>query len=205
MAVQDREASVFINCPFDARFKSVFDAIVFAAAACGMQVRSALEIADSGEPRLQKIMRLLEGSRYSIHDISRVELDADSGLPRFNMPIELGAALGMKHLGRARLRDHRMLVLDADRYRYQTFASDLAGIDISAHGGKPGRAIAAVRDFLATHVTSTLPSPSVIENGYKVFESALPAMAAAAQQEEAELTFKDRLQHISLFIESSAS
>lgn len=205
MAVQTRDSSVFINCPFDAGYKVIFDAIVFAAAACGLQVRSALEIADSGELRLQKIMRLLEGSRYSIHDISRVELDADSGLPRFNMPIELGAALGMKYLGRARLRDHCMLVLDADRYRYHKSASDLAGVDISAHGAKPGKAIAAVRDFIATHSSSTLPSPSVIGNGYEAFERALPAMAAAARQKETELTFKDRLQHISLFIASWAA
>ena len=80
MAAEDRDNSVFVNCPFDASYKTVFDAIVFAAAACGFQVRSALEIADSGELRLQKIMRLLEASRYSLHDISRVELDADSGL-----------------------------------------------------------------------------------------------------------------------------
>ena len=199
MGTPDREASVFVNCPFDARFKPLLDAIVFAAAACGMHVRSALEVADSGELRLQKIMRLLEGSRYSIHDISRVEPDPETRLPRFNMPIELGAALGMKHLGRARLRDHRMLVLDTDKYRYQKFASDLAGVDISAHGDAPAKAIGAVRDFFATHFPSPLPSPSLIEDGYTVFESALPAMAKAANQTEAELTFRDRLQLISLF------
>ena len=98
-----------------------------------------------------------------------------------------------------------MLVLAAERYRYQRFASDLAGVDISAHGGKPGRAIAAVRDFMATHTNSTLPGASVIEDGYQAFERALPAMAAAAKQKESELTFKDRLRHISLFIERWAA
>ncbi len=203
MADSDRDRSVFINCPFDAAFTSIFNAIIFSATACGFQVRSALEIADSGELRLQKIMRLLESSRFSIHDISRVELDEDSGLPRFNMPIELGAALGMKYLGRARLRDHHMLVLDTERYRYQTFASDLAGIDISAHGGTPARAIGEVRNFFGTHIGATLPSPSVIEKGYRLFEAALPAMAAAARQQERELTFKDRLKHIDLFLSRS--
>ena len=205
MAISNREGSVFVNCPFDAPFKPLFDAIVFAVATCGLQVRSALEVTDSGELRLQKIMRLLETSRYSIHDISRVELDPQSGLPRFNMPLELGAALGMKHLGRAMLRNHHLLVLDLERYRYQAFASDLAGVDISQHGGRPKEAIAAVRNFLATHLDVALPSPSVIENGYTIFEQALPAMAAAARQSAAELTFNDRYRHISLFLERTGA
>jgi hypothetical protein len=39
--------------------------------------------------------------RYSFHDISRVELDEKRPcLPRFNMPFELGAAVGMaEHSG----------------------------------------------------------------------------------------------------------
>lgn len=195
-----RDQSVFINCHFDAAYEPVFDAIVFTVATCGLRVRSALEIADSGEVRLIKILRLLSSSRFSIHDISRVELDGDSGFPRFNMPIELGAALGMKHLGRAKLREHNLLVLDSERYRYQKFASDLAGIDISAHKGTPEGAIACVRNFLATHY-SVLPSPSVIKEAYLLFEASLPGMAAAAKQIPSELTFIDRLQHIQMFVD----
>ncbi len=200
MALPIRDQSVFVNCPFDQRFKSLFDAVVFAVAICGYKVRSALEIADSGEVRLHKIMRLLEGSRYSIHDLSRVELDVDSGLPRFNMPIELGIALGMKHLGRAKLRDHSLLVLDTDRFRYQKFASDLAGVDISAHSGKAEKVIQAVRDFLSTHAQEALPSPSMIVGALESFEGALPAMARAARQELSELTYRDRLEHIDIFL-----
>jgi hypothetical protein len=38
---------------------------------------------------------------FSIHDISRVELDDHSRLPRFNMPLELGADLGLRLQGPA--------------------------------------------------------------------------------------------------------
>ena len=42
---------------------------------------------------------MIADCRYGIHDISRTELDRDSGLPRFNMPLELGIFLGAKRFG----------------------------------------------------------------------------------------------------------
>lgn len=196
----DRGRSLFINCPFDERYRTIFDAVVFATKMCGFEVRSALEIADSGELRLQKILRLIAATRFSLHDLSRVELDADSSLPRFNMPIELGIALGMKHLGRARLRDHHLLVLDSEPYRYQRFASDLAGVDIAAHGSEAPRAVAAVRDFLGPHAERPLPSASVMIDAYDSFEGALPDMLSATRQISGELTFADRIAHITEFL-----
>lgn len=198
----ERSRSIFINCPFDAGFTPLFEAFVFAAMFCGFRIRSALEVADSGDLRLTKILRLIEQSQFSLHDISRVELDAGTGLPRLNMPLELGIAIGMKHLGRARLRDHRILVLDSERYRYQKFASDLAGVDIAAHGGDPLEAITKVRDFLATHSDGVVPGARSILEAQRAFDSALPLLATAARQAVAELTFVDRLRHIGNFLDS---
>ena len=48
----------------------------------------------SNETRIDKIARIIRESRLSVHDISRVELDAASDLPRFNMPFECGLAMG---------------------------------------------------------------------------------------------------------------
>lgn len=129
MATAARAANVFVNCPFDPAYQPLLDAIVFAITTCNYNVRSALEVADSGDLRLRKIIALIEQSEFSIHDISRVGLDAATGLPRFNMPIELGIALGMKHLGRSSLRRHQMLILDKEGYRYRDSASDLAGLE----------------------------------------------------------------------------
>lgn len=194
-----RDDSVFINCPFDAEYAPIHDALVFAISACGCTVRSALEVVDSGELRLQKILRLLGQSKFSIHDLSRIELDPDSALPRFNMPLELGIALGMKHLGNAQVRTHALLVLDSERFRYVRFASDLAGVDISAHGNTPERAIRVARDFLAVH-RSALPNGDAIFSLYEVFENALPIMARAARQTVSSLTFIDRLRHVEAFL-----
>jgi hypothetical protein len=38
---------------------------------------------------------------YGIHDLSRVEVDA-GGIPRFNMPMELGLHLGARLFGSGR-------------------------------------------------------------------------------------------------------
>lgn len=201
--LSDRARSVFINCPFDAQYQPLFDAIVFSVIYCGLQVRSGLQIVDAGQLRLEKIVRQLEQSRFSVHDISRVGLEVHNGLPRFNMPLELGMALGMKHLGRNVLRDHVIIVMETERFRFQTFASDLAGVDIAHHGDDPSRVARSVRDALATHIDHPLPSGSVLDEARQTFLRALPAMVAAANQQLAELTFIDRLRHLSAFVEAT--
>ena len=82
------DVSVFVNCPFDNQYKPLLDAALFAIHDCGFAARTALEVSGSGVTRLEKIARIIDGSRFSIHDISRVELTASSPLPRFNMPFE---------------------------------------------------------------------------------------------------------------------
>ena len=87
------DESVFINCPFDEQFLPLLHAIVFTVHDCGFVARHALEDAGARESRLEKICRLVRESRWSIHDISRVQLST-GGLPRFNMPSECGLAYG---------------------------------------------------------------------------------------------------------------
>ena len=100
----DRARSVFINCPFDADFQPLLRAACFTILACGYVPRCALDTIDSGAVRFSEIVRLIAACDLSIHDISRVELDNDSRLPRFNMPLELGADLGLRLEGSIRQR-----------------------------------------------------------------------------------------------------
>jgi len=90
------DRNVFINCPFDAVYAPIFEAIVFAVYDAGFYARSALERLDSSQIRLHKIIDLIRSSRLSIHDLSRTELDDTTALPRFNMPLELGVDIGCK-------------------------------------------------------------------------------------------------------------
>src|SRR5215210_4273901 len=114
----DYERSVFINCPFDADYASLFEAIVFAIHATGFLPKCSRERLDSSQIRLQKIVELIAASRYSIHDLSRTALDDEYGLPRFNMPLELGIDLGCKSFSPDHA-DKSLLLFDSERYRFQ--------------------------------------------------------------------------------------
>src|SRR5436305_10229200 len=105
------ERHVFINCPFDTKYRPLMRALLFAVHDCGFRARSALEVEDSGEVRVQKILRIISESPLGIHDISRVEPDRFTSLPRFNMPSELGLFLGAKAFGGPDQQAKRCLVL----------------------------------------------------------------------------------------------
>lgn len=188
-----RQASdVFINCPFDADYLPRFRALVFAIKACGFRARCALEMDDGGETRIEKLYRIIEESRYGIHDLSRTELDLINNLPRFNMPLELGVFLGAKRFGGDEQKSKRCLILDVEQYRYQRFISDLAGMDIKAHGADARTMVRLVRDWLFTvSRRRKLPSQDVILGSYDSFIAALPDLAARMGLDADDLIFPD--------------
>ena len=169
------------------------EAVVFAVHDCGYRARCALELEDSGQPRIQKIQELIRDCRYGVHDLSRTELDPVAGLPRFNMPLELGLFLGMSFAGSTRQKRKNCLVLDAEPYRYQQFISDIAGQDIKAHENAPERAIKAVRSWLSKQPTSRtgIPGGSRMASRYLEFRGLLPQLCEEAGLEEDELEFND--------------
>lgn len=181
---------VFINCPFDEQYWPLFEAIVFCILDCGFTPRCALEDSDSGEVRLGKICALVRGSRYGIHDISRIELSEESELPRFNMPFELGLDLGSKTHGAPKLHRKKLLVLDSKPYRYQASISDIAGQDIRVHANSPDEAITVVRHWLITASRrSRIPSASIIKQHFLRFTSALPELCDRTGVDRDDLQF----------------
>lgn len=160
------DRSVFVNCPFDERYREMFRAIVFTVMDCGFKIRCALEIDDGSQNRMSKIENLIEGSRFGIHDLSRTELDLDTQLPRFNMPLELGLFLGAKRYGVGRQIRKSCLILDTQPFRYQKFISDIAGHDITSHENDFRRAIAKVQDWLAVQSRQVLPGGDVVQRRF---------------------------------------
>ena len=142
--------SVFINCPFDPQYRSLFQALIFSIEDCGFVARCALEVEDSGEVRINKIIKIIKECALGIHDISRIELN-DEGLPRFNMPFELGLFIGCTVFGAGASKQKKSLIVDSERYRYAKFISDIAGQDIQDHGNDPAQVIRKVRNWLANH------------------------------------------------------
>ena len=59
---------VFINVPFDRRYKKLFDALVFAVHDCGFIARCAKEEGDSSQIRVEKLYKIIEQCQLGIHD-----------------------------------------------------------------------------------------------------------------------------------------
>lgn len=198
------EDSVFINCPFDSAYSALFEVIAFTIFACGFVARCAKEEADSGDVRLEKLARLIEGCRYGIHDISRIGLETDSGLPRFNMPFELGLDLGCKKFGDRRQRQKKLLILDSKPHRYQAFISDIAGQDIRAHGDRPDVAIALVRDWLRTASTrENITGELILRNLYQAFAQTLPELCAGVGVDRANINYLDYVNFVESWLKGT--
>jgi hypothetical protein len=109
MAAANRD--VFVNCPFDAGYAPLFNAIVFTIIRSGFRARCARETDDGAQNRLAKISAIIDQCRYGVHDISRTEADGNPPLPRFNMPFALGIFLGVRLLGSRAQKRKRCIIL----------------------------------------------------------------------------------------------
>lgn len=173
------ETNVFINCPFDDQYKPTFDAITFAIHDAGFVARTALEENNTAPERHGKIIKLIKECKYGIHDISRVEIDAASGLPRLNMAYECGMFYGAQLFGNISQKKKEILVLDAEPHRYKQTMSDIAGKDASSHDNDPLKAIECVRRFLNNKERGLLPGATKMKGRYQEFSSDLPVIAAS--------------------------
>lgn len=172
-ATYDR--SVFINCPFDERYKNFLHATLFAIHDCGFVARIALEDVGGREARLTKICRLIQQSRWSIHDLSRVQSSGKASLPRFNMPFECGLAYGAMTFGPQGRKRRDMLVMAAVPFQDKATLSDLSGIDPSYHEDSIPKLVAAVRRFLAAKsLAGTVRGAAAINRRLLQFEERLP-------------------------------
>jgi len=127
-----KEGSVFLNIPYDADFENLLLAYIAGISAFGFAPRATLEIPFS-ERRLDRILALIRESKYSVHDLSRVQLDRTSPrTPRFNMPFELGLTVA---IGKSIHPDHDWIVCETVAHRIKKSLSDLDGTDAYIHGG----------------------------------------------------------------------
>lgn len=124
--------AVFLNVPYDEEFRSLYIAYIVGLHQLGLIPHLASEIPGGGR-RLNRIIQLIKSCRYSIHDLSRVEVSvAPSAVPRFNMPLELGMTITWAVLHPKR---HDWFVFESELYRLQRSASDLNGTDANIHNG----------------------------------------------------------------------
>lgn len=164
------DRSVFINCPFDEDYEPVLQAIAFCLTYLGFFPRLAPENSDGAEPRLTRIVDLIRGSKYGIHDLSRSKSTASEQYFRLNMPFELGIDFGFRASGDALLADKRILVLEETKYDYRISLSDIAGWDIEAHGALFDKALRKVRNWIADQAIPNAEGAARILGKYVDFQ-----------------------------------
>jgi hypothetical protein len=124
--------AVFVNIPYDKGFRSLYLAYIVGLTHLGLEPRTTLGF-PKDERRLDRILALIKVCRYSIHDLSRVQLDrTPPPTPRFNMPFELGLTVTWAKLNPRR---HTWFVFETKVRRVQKSLSDLDGSDPNIHDG----------------------------------------------------------------------
>jgi hypothetical protein len=147
--------SVFLNVPFDSDYEPLFVALIAAIVAIGRRPRCVLEIPEQGQGRLRRLIDLIWTCQVSIHDLSRVQLPA-----RFNMPFELGLAVGLSCVGK-----REFVMLEEKRYRVQKTLSDLNGFDPGIHGATGQGVISCVLSHLGKPAGN--PAPATVRKLYR--------------------------------------
>jgi hypothetical protein len=137
--------NAFLNVPYDSRFEKLFTAYIAGLISLGLTPRATLEI-PGGARRLEKIIDLIETCRYSIHDLSRVELDRIAPrAPRFNMPFELG--LTVARFWKVESGRHDWFVCESRDRRLLKSLSDLNGTDAYVHHGTVAGVLRELRNM----------------------------------------------------------
>lgn len=181
--------AVFLNIPYDNRYRRLYLAYIVGLSYLGLEPRVTLGI-PGGERRLDRILALIQGCQYSIHDLSCVQLDHHSPrTPRFNMPFELGLAVTWANLNPKR---HSWFVCESQNRRLQKSLSDLNGTDPNIHAGTVE---GVMRELCNAFIRPRALMPSVPEmlSGYRVLSRSADAIrrkAGAATLFEARV-FKD--------------
>jgi hypothetical protein len=166
--------SVFLNIPYDSAFENLYLAYIAGLSAFGLIPRATLEIPTS-QRRLERILKLIQHCSYSIHDLSRVQLDPRAPrVPRFNMPFELGLAVAED----AGKRRDSWYVCETVPYRISKSLSDLNGSDVRIHGGTVRGVFGALCDIFVRKTRQ--PSVQQMNRVYRVLRGNLPTIMRQA-------------------------
>lgn len=171
--MDDFELNVFVNCPFDDDYRQLLITTIFTVKFLGYKPRLSLERADSAESRIEKIVGLINESKFGIHDLSRMVSTGSEEHFRMNMPFELGIDYGCQKLKGDVWAKKQILILEKERYRYQKALSDLSGSDIKNHDDDPIKLIKVIRDWFVTVESLRVDGTKKIWNSFNDFQAYL--------------------------------
>jgi hypothetical protein len=195
------EDAVFLNIPYDERFRALYLAYIAGLVHLGLEPRVTLGL-PSGTRRLDKIVALIQSCRYSIHDVSRVGLDRNPpfATPRFNMPFELGLAVAWE---KSNPKRHTWFVFEEKPYRIQKSLSDLNGTDPQIHTGQVSGVLRELRNiFRRTRNQPSVPEMMSTFQSISRKSTGILAAAGATSLFEARV-FQDLCYEARVAVESS--
>jgi hypothetical protein len=140
-------------------------------------------------------------SKYSIHDLSRMESVKSGDLPRFNMPFECGIDFGIK-LTNPDKRTKKFLILEKEQFRYQKVISDISGNDIKAHKNDPEQVVKVIRDWFKP-INPKIPRYKQIWLAYAEFEFDYEEILNSEGYDPKDihaLTFSDIIENMTIWI-----
>jgi hypothetical protein len=201
------DTAVFINCPYDPEYQDHLWALGYAIIDSGFRPVLALDIETASFAQFEKIKKQIARCRFSIHDLSR------TGAPRFNMPLELGFALGLEHAeiaardkkrntsksietkGAAAKIDGRRqtLIICENRAAMEKVTSDIRGIDAREYNST-NHLVQEVARWLRRHKKENdfALAPKLIVARYEDFWRRLTTQAPKIGTALSELPWEER-------------
>lgn len=168
------DQNVFINCPFDDEYRTLLKPLLFTIRYCRLNPRIASERMDSGEIRFDKILEIIQESKFSIHDLSRVKADEAGEYYRMNMPLEIGLDFGCKEFHPdPKYRQKKSLILEGERFSLHKALSDLSGADVKCHHNQAEKMVESVRSWLVEIDLQRVPGPNLIWDDFNFFNADL--------------------------------
>jgi hypothetical protein len=194
---------VFINCPFDNKYFPLLKPLLFTLIYLDLDPQIS-ETSDCGIVRFNNIKRLMKDSKFSIHDLSRMDPLTVGDLPRFNMPFECGMDFGLKFSGKKSLRKKKLLILEKKRYRYQKVLSDISGNDIKSHNNKPEKIIRITRDWFVSNNREAVYAKEIwlAYNEFTYDNDSIITSMDCDPNDIFSLTFKDIIKNMNIWIDS---
>lgn len=166
--------AVFLNIPYDEEFQKLYLACIVGLSQLGFDPYITSGI-PGGERRLDRVLAMIQSCRYSIHDLSRVELSAaPPATPRFNMPLELGITIMWAKLHPKR---HTWFLWESTPRRLQKSMSDLDGSDPYIHSGTVDGVLCELRNAF---VRDSAPSVQRMMEAYRLVEGNIERILAGA-------------------------
>jgi hypothetical protein len=168
--VQWFDRTVFINCPFDDDYAPLLEAAIFCVVYFGFSPRLANERLEGGENRLDKIVGMIRGAKYSVHDLSRCKAGKADESFRMNMPFEFGIDVGFRRSGLTGLAGKKFLIFEQEPYDLKRSLSDIAGQDVEFHRADYKLVMKKVRDFFRVEGAVDAPGTFRLISDYETFQ-----------------------------------